>query len=225
MSFANFKQFALQSVGKAEKTQEEPEFLEMIKVMKETKAELTAIHDAAKKYHSEQQRAADLMEKFSGSLSKFTSTDSSARSNLLEAVPLMSKSATAETEWLNQFKVNVVDTVNSILEIQVKACEKAWKHVEEARLTYDAMSSKFKSTLENTKKSTQEDIDRAKQKADDAEQQYQKAKETCTEACRELQTHKDQFALSKISTLAQALGEASAAKCTNATQCLESLAK
>ena len=51
MSFANFKQFTLQSIGKAEKTQEEPEFQEMIKVMKETKAELTAIHDAAKKFH------------------------------------------------------------------------------------------------------------------------------------------------------------------------------
>ena len=144
---------------------------------------------------------------------------------MLEAVPMYSKSASAEQEYLNQFKVNVVDCLHSMIDIQVKNAEKAWKAVEDARLTYDASSSKFKSTLENTKKSTQEDIDRAKQKADDAEAQYTKAKEACTEACKELQTHKDQFALSKISTLAQQLGEAGASKCTNASNCLEALAK
>lgn len=225
MSFANFKQFALQSVGKAEKTQESADFQEMIKVMKETKTELAAIHDSAKKFHKQQQEAADTLEKFSGSLSKYTSTDASSRANLLEAVPMYSKAASAQQEFLNQFKLNVVDTLNSILEIQVKAAEKSWKAVEDARLSYDAMSHKFKSTLENTKKSTQEDIDRAKQKADDAEQQYEKAKEACTDACKELQTQKDQFALSKISDLAQSLGELGAALCTGATSCLEALAK
>lgn len=223
--FGNFKQFALQTVGKAEKTQESAEFVEMVKVMKESKVEITTIYEAAKKYHSKQQEAADNLEKFSGTLSKFTSVDSSARGNLLEAVPMYSKSASAEQEFLNQFKINVVDVLLQILEIQIKNAEKAYKKVEDTRLTHDAANRSFKSALENTKKSSQSDIDTAKQKADEAESQYQRALESCTEACQELAAQKDQFALSKVSTLAQNLGETSAAKCTVATEALEALSK
>lgn len=225
MSFAKWTQFAKQTVGAAEKTAEPAEFQEMIKVMKESKKELEGIYDAAKKYHTKAQEAADAMEKFSGTLSKFNSADPTARANLLEAVPMYSKSASAEQEFLNQFKINVVDVLHSMLEIQVKQAEKAYKNLEDARLIYDAAQGKFKSTLENTKKSTQEDIDRAKQKADDAEAAYEKAKEQCVTTCTELQNAKDQFGVSKVSVLANDLGQASAAKCTNATACLEGLAK
>lgn len=223
--FGKFKQWSLQSVGRADKTQEDEEFQEMIKIMKETKIELNNLLDACKKFHRQQTDAAESLEKVSGALSKVTSPETSARGNMLEAVPLTSKTSSASIEFLNAFKVNIIDVLVNIIEINQKTCERQWKLVEDARLAYDAATAKFKSLLETSKKATQEDIDRAKQKADDSEAAYNKAKESCAEACAELAKQKDQFAIEKIPTLANYIGEQGATMCGAAQSCLEAISK
>ena len=193
--------------------------------MKATEMEITHRLDAAKKYHKRQTEAAEDLEKFSGALSKCTSPESSARGNMLEAVPLTSKSSSASIEFLSTFKVNIIDVLNNIIEINQKTAERCWKQVEDARLAYDAATAKFKSLLENNKKATQEDIDRAKQKADDAEAADNKAKESCIEACAELAKQKDQFAIEKVTVLANNIGEQGATMCGAAQSCLEAISK
>ena len=204
--FGKIKQFTLQSVGKAEKTEESGDFLELVDGMKKTKTELTTLLDAAKKYHRRETEANESFEALSGAFAKVTSSEAPARASLLAYVPMISKSAVAKTEMLNVFKVNIIDVINNILEMQQKQAEKAYKNLEAARLDMDAKQRSFRSTLENTKKSTQEDIDKAKIKADDAETEYNRCKEVCIETFNELEKVKLDFIRTKLSAFANAMG-------------------
>lgn len=212
--FQKFKTAGLQAVGKAEKTSEGDEFAAMINLMKETKTEVTAFYDAAKKYYKNQQEAGEAMEKLSGAMQRLQFSDSKAKSVMIEAVPMVSKSATGTTEYLNSFKTSIMDVLNNVLEIQYKQAEKSWKAVEDTRLEFDSSSARFKSILEN-KKSTQEDIDRAKQRADDSEAAYNRAKEDCVTNCQELANAKNAI-VTKLSDFANQLGTFGAVYCENA---------
>eukprot|EP00461_Guttulinopsis_vulgaris_P000160 UN00160 len=220
--FAKFKTFSMQAVGKAEKSSEGEEFAAMITIMKETKTELNTFLEAAKKFYKSQQDAADQLEKMSGAMQKLQFADASAKASSVEAVSMTSKCASGVVEFANTFKVNVVDVIAAILDTQLKQAEKAWSRVEDTRLDFDAASAKFKSTLENTKKATQDEIDRAKQKADDAEASYNQAKEQCIEACAALAKAKESFAQEKLPVLANCIGEAGASWCSSAQTYIES---
>jgi hypothetical protein len=216
--FNKMKQWSLQKVGQVPKREEPAEFVSMVEGLKSTKKQLTELREACAKMHERELRNIASREAVAAAFARINSDAN--RTQLVALVPAFTKSAHAETDWACSFKVNIVDCLTNIVEVQVKAAEKALKNLSDARLDFDAKEASFRSVVDS-KKANAADVDSAKRKTDDAEAAYNDAKEQVTEACVQVDRARDEFMSQKLTVVITALGTYGACLANNAQTYIE----
>lgn len=203
-TFDKVVQLTKETIGQAERTQESPEFQEQIRILKDTRVQLNATYDAAKKYYRRQQEANKQLENLATALDHYVVPDTNAQDSIHQGVPITNQARRHNAEFLTQYKQEFVDPLAQLIEGPLDAAWTAWKQVENTRLAYDAAITKFRKLVSQGAEVPPSDIEAAQTKADNAEKAYELAKDTATQACNALAEAKADFAKVSAQPLASA---------------------
>ena len=116
----------------------------------------------------------------------------------LTSIPLMlTRNAQAQRVIAESFRLNIVEALTALINVEIKAAEDALKAVDDARLDADAKLAHYHQT--NGKSAA--DVDAAKRKSDDAENAYLFAVSAVEYACICVSEAKEKFLREKLDTI------------------------
>lgn len=186
-SFKKFTQSVKEKTGMVEPTKDPQEVLDAMSTLRQTSKDLNDLYTIAKRWYGRELDSVEGMKTFASAASVTNPRDANMV-NVRDHLPAMlSATAAARSEMLSHFKAEFLDVLNRFLDNELRLAEKAQKKNADCRLDYDAKNNDY-NRLSDSKSARPLDVDVAKRKLDEAEQNYATSRRdflTAAETCEE----------------------------------------